>query len=163
MQELSGLLQGINRDDLASALWRSVYSQDGLRYVQELVRIEDRDAAGLVVPFELWPAQAEALQAFINNRFIVVLKARQLGLTWLALAYASWLLVFRPGASVVALSKREQDAKELARRMAFIKRYLPAWLVRHQEATGWGGPTWSATALTVTVRHQGEKIVPFKA
>lgn len=39
----------------------------------------------------LWPAQIRILDILLTTLFVVVLKARQLGLTWLALAYLLWL------------------------------------------------------------------------
>ncbi len=55
---------------------------DAAFFVETFCRIEDRDAPGVIVPFALWPAQKDALSAFSENRLSVVLKARQLGLTW---------------------------------------------------------------------------------
>ena len=85
-------------------------------FVETYVHIEDKDAAELIVPFKLWDGQKKALQAFANDRLIVVLKARQLGFTWLALAEASRLLALNTGRTVVGLSRTEDEAKELVRR-----------------------------------------------
>ena len=76
-------------------------------FVETYVHIEDKDAAELIVPFKLWDGQKKALQAFANDRLIVVLKARQLGFTWLALAEASRLLALNTGRRVVGLSRTE--------------------------------------------------------
>src|SRR5262245_7971353 len=42
------------------------------------------------VPFHLWPSQREVAGTFQNSRLVVILKARQLGMTWLTVAYALW-------------------------------------------------------------------------
>jgi hypothetical protein len=47
-------------------------------------------------PFSLWPVQGSVLARMKAERKLVVLKARQLGISWLSLAYALWLLVCRP-------------------------------------------------------------------
>ena len=96
------------------------------------------------IPFELWPmveaaaercigarSQREVLEAFVRDNVVVVLKARQLGLTWLALHFGFWLMGFDAdlvAAKVLALSKREEDAKKLLRRMRRINRLLPPFL-----------------------------------
>ena len=80
-------------------------------FIENYVYIEDRDSPELAVLFHLWEGQKKALNSFLTERLNIVLKARQLGLTWLALAYAVWCMVFRAGFSVVALSKKEDDAK----------------------------------------------------
>ena len=55
-----------------------------LQFVESL-SIEDKDS-GRLVPFILWPAQRKALAAMVKEPRLFVLKARQLGLTWLVLA-----------------------------------------------------------------------------
>jgi hypothetical protein len=124
---------------------RRLSSKDCQHFIENYVQIEDRDVPGLAISFSLWPKQIETLLTFLAARLAIALKARQLGLTWLALAYAVWQMIFSPGYSVVALSKTEDDAKELARRVAFILRHLPGWI-----------PKWDATTMTVTVYHVGE-------
>ena len=116
-------------------------------FVETYVHIEDKDAAELIVPFKLWDGQKKALQAFANDRLIVVLKARQLGFTWLALAEASRLLALNTGRTVVGLSRTEDEAKELVRRMGVILRYMPEFIA--EEGTvpaGWSGPVFKASA-----------------
>jgi len=139
-------------------------------YIQNFVKIEDRDAVDsdggdIAVPFILWPGQIKALMLFLVTRLSIVLKARQLGLTWLALAYASWKMVFNAGYAVVALSKREKDAKELTRRLAFILRHLPDWMIQEKKTAkpDWNGPVWEDTTLTITIYHPGKEPSTFRA
>lgn len=133
-------------------------------FVQQYVHIEDKDAPGLIVPFKLWPGQRAALEAFAAHRLNVVLKARQLGLTWLALAEAARLLALAPGRTVVGLSRSEEEAKELARRLAVIFRHLPEFLAPEGAAPpGWDGPVFRASALAVTVRWPGGPEGVFRA
>lgn len=82
------------------------------------------------VPFELWPAQLAALEVIHNNQLSVVLKARQIGLTWLVLAYALWSMIFRPIASILIFSKRDIDAIYLLSedRMRGMYDRLPEWM-----------------------------------
>lgn len=134
--------------------WRQART-DCVNFITNYIYIEDRDAPELAVPFALWPGQVDTINAFLTNRLIILLKARQLGCSWASLAYATWRLVFTPGYSVVALSKREDDAKELNRRVVFMLRYLPRWMIRERKTAGaaFSGPTWEATTLTVTIYH----------
>lgn len=133
-------------------------------YVREYVHIEDKDATEVVVPFELWPAQREALEEIHRERLNIILKARQLGVTWLALAYASWCLLCNPGWLVIALSRTEDEAKELVRRLALIFRYMPE-LMREdtKESEAFTGIKFKATALTVELIHPDGKTSTFKA
>jgi len=119
-------------------------------FIENFVYIEDRDSQELAIPFSLWQGQKQALGSIIKNRLNIILKARQLGITWLVLAYAVWQLVFKDGYMVVALSRGEEEAKELVRRVGFILKHLPLhW-----------GIDYTPTASQVTInRPNGEPSV----
>ena len=130
-------------------------------FIEKFVKIEDMDAVEMggekATAFKLWDGQVGALESFMNNRLNIVLKARQLGLTWLALALIVWYMVYFPGYSVVALSKTETpDAKELVRRVEFILSNLPKWMITQnvKENAGYKGLKWESTVLTVTILHK---------
>lgn len=59
---------------------------------------------------------------------LVILKARQLGLSWLLSAYALWRAMFSPGARVLLLSQGENEATELLDKVKFVYDNLPDWL-----------------------------------
>ena len=80
------------------------------------------------VPFTLWPAQQDVAQRFQDNRLIVCLKARQLGLTWLALAFGLWHLILHPTATVLLFSRRDDESTDLLQRMKWMYDRLPPWL-----------------------------------
>ena len=97
-------------------------------FVEKYVHIEDA-TLGDWIPFGLWPAQASVLAAFAEHRLTAVLKARQLGLTWLVLAWALWLMLFRPSATVLLFSRRDDEAVHmLDRRLKGMAKRLPAWM-----------------------------------
>lgn len=127
-------------------------------FIEKFVKIEDMDnPTDKAAPFLLWPKQVTALESLINNRLNIVLKSRQLGLTWLALAIAIWYMIYKPGYTVVALSKTETpDAKELIRRMQFILSNLPKWMITEnvKENSAYKGLKWESTVLTITILHK---------
>jgi hypothetical protein len=69
--------------------------------------------AGEWIKFALWPAQVQTLGLIHDNQLTVILKARQLGLSWLVLGYALWLMLFRPAATVLVFSKRQEESAYL--------------------------------------------------
>lgn len=73
-----------------------------------------------VVPFHLWPAQRDALQIIKNQIQIIILKARQLGVSWLVLAYALWLCLFHANKLVMVFSKDQDSANEMIKRVKGI-------------------------------------------
>ena len=87
-------------------------------------------AAGDWIPFGLWPAQARTLKTIQQNPLTIILKARQLGLTWLCLSYALWQMVFHPIAEVLLFSRRDDEAKYLIsdERLQGMYKRLPVWM-----------------------------------
>ena len=69
------------------------------------------------LPFHLWPGQRQAYNSMIENDQVIILKARQLGLTWLVVAYALWKMLFEPGSIILLFSMRENEAADLLARI----------------------------------------------
>lgn len=80
------------------------------------------------VHFDLWPAQQTVLTQMACERLLVILKARQLGLSWLCLSYALWMVLFDAPATILLFSLREIEAVELLSRMKGMYDRLPGWM-----------------------------------
>jgi hypothetical protein len=77
-----------------------------------------------------WPWQFQLLGIWSANKLCVVLKARQLGVSWLAAIFALWTALRRPGQLVLLISKGQDDAEKLLDKVAFVYSHLPAWKPR---------------------------------
>lgn len=87
------------------------------------------DRAGSWMPFHLWPAQEQTAVELQMFREIIILKARQLGFTWLVVAFALQQLLFFPISTVLLFSKRDDEAEELVGfRLREMYERLPAWM-----------------------------------
>lgn len=117
--------------------------------------IEDKDSPEIIIPFRGWEAQNQALRDFATFRLNLILKARQMGITWIALYFCTHDLIFNIGHTVVALSKTEDDAKELVRRMGVVLDNMP-------EILKGGGLTWKQTATSIFITD-GKLTSTFKA
>ena len=53
------------------------------------------------IKFEMREAQRETVRAWLENRYSVVLKARQIGFSTLAAAFCFWLIYFEPDRFVI--------------------------------------------------------------
>ncbi len=82
------------------------------------------------IPFHLWPEQREVVEAIHHHQFTAWLKARQLGLSWIGLGYGLWRMLFRPIATCLFLSKRDDEAVYLLsdERLRGMYRRLPIWM-----------------------------------
>lgn len=88
------------------------------------VEIEDPD--GTVIPLNLWEFQRQAVTALHEDRAVIVLKARRLGLSWIFLAYALWLAITQQGIRILILCKTEGDASELLDRIRRMRDRIAA-------------------------------------
>ena len=82
------------------------------------------------MPFRLWPAQVRVVWMLMLERLVIILKARQLGISWLCCAYVLWRCLFQPGQVILLFSKGQDEADELLRRVKVLYERLPEWLLR---------------------------------
>jgi hypothetical protein len=85
-------------------------------WIASCVTIEDPQREPSIIPFDVWPAQAQLLGDLQTTRQLIILKARQLGITWLVLAYALWLCLFHASKTVIIISKDQESANETIKR-----------------------------------------------
>lgn len=140
------------------------YCRSNIEYfIDTYGHIEDKDAEDLIQPFSMWQEQREALRSIMSHRWNVVLKARQLGLSWLVLHIAAHTLL-SSGKTVIGMSRTEEEAKELVRRLKVILTYMPE-LIGDKDylPVNWKGAVFSGTALTVTIDFPDGKQSVFKA
>lgn len=100
-------------------------------------------------PFRLWDApsgalsQRDVLSLMEQERLLVFLKARQLGLSWLACGFSAYQCATIPGYPVLALSRGQLEANELIRRMSLLyhqhgdQKNLPALLTDNTGELVW--------------------------
>lgn len=84
--------------------------------------------AAVWVPFALWPGQVSVLKDLDENRLLIILKARQLGQTWLVLCYILWLMIFQPARTMLLFSRRDDEAQYLLERLRGIYSRLPVYM-----------------------------------
>ena len=139
------------------------YCRENLEYfVETYGHIEDKDADVLIQPFNLWEEQRSALRQFRDNKLNVILKARQLGITWLVLHYALWKLI-NPGRTVIGLSRTEDEAQELVRRMSVILDNMrELFAPKNDQPVNWTNATWENTSLILTIHFPSQPDSVFK-
>jgi len=82
------------------------------------------------IKFELWPVHQQLIDLILDNQRLVILKARQVGVSWLLASYALWRATFSDGANILMLSKREDEAKALLGKSYYVYQHLPLFLRR---------------------------------
>jgi hypothetical protein len=113
--------------------WRD-YSNSPEKFFRECVWVPAGEKFGKGrgrVQLELFDYQQETLDVFRGNRYVIVLKARQLGLTTVAMAYALWMLMFRPGSNIVMVSRSQTAADKALELLDFMYQFLPESIKAH--------------------------------
>lgn len=77
------------------------------------------------VNFKLYPYQKKVLWYFLTQRFNIVLKFRQAGLTELIALYVLWFAMFHPNKNIQIISIKDRVAKRVLGRIKYIYRNLP--------------------------------------
>ena len=80
------------------------------------------------IPFHLFPFQESTLTQFANNRFNVVLKSRQTGISTLSAGYALWKMIFNSDFNVLVIATKQDVAKNLVTKVRVMHELLPTWL-----------------------------------
>lgn len=75
-----------------------------------------------------WYWQRKVLDEWLTSPKSIALKARQIGITWLASGYGLWLLLYRPGTKVLAVSINEGEAIKVVNRVWDMYLSLPEHL-----------------------------------
>jgi hypothetical protein len=86
--------------------------------------IQDGDG-GPAIPFRLWGFQADVIRDIETHARLIFLKARQLGLSWLTLAYILWLCSCNEGQTALILNRGLRESEELLERIKFMIKRLP--------------------------------------
>lgn len=141
------------------------YCKDHIEwFIEKYGHIEDKSADELIQPFNLWDAQKEALRSIMAHKWNIILKARQLGFSWLVLHIAAHLMITGYGKLVIGLSKTEEEAKELVRRLTVIFRYMPELIAEKDNVPDdWDGAIFNSTALTLNIVFPNGMESNFKA
>lgn len=79
-------------------------------------------------PWSLWPLQRDVLAALGGSSRVIILKARQLGVTWVLALWSLWWALVHPGQTVLVLSIGEREAKVVTRRVRRLYESLPEWV-----------------------------------
>ena len=82
-----------------------------------------------LIKFDTYPFQDDCVQTFIDERFSIILKSRQLGMSTLSAAYAVWMTLFQRDKNVLIIATKLSVAQNFITKVKTMIRGLPKWLV----------------------------------
>ena len=80
------------------------------------------------INFDLFEAQVETVKSWLNTRYSLILKARQIGFSTLVASYAYWNAQFYPDRPILMLSRTEREAIKLLQKSKYGYQFLPEWM-----------------------------------
>lgn len=98
------------------------------------------------VNFNLYPYQKSVLYNFIRERFNIILKFRQAGITELISMYCLWLTMYHPNKKVNIISINDRTSKKVLRKIKFMYKNLP-WYMQTPIINGRAGEYGSASVI----------------
>jgi hypothetical protein len=101
-------------------------SQDPVHFMRKYCIIQHPTKGKMY--FNLYPFQEDSLKRISQNRYTVILKSRQLGISTLTAGYALWRMIFKEDFNVLVIATKQDVAKNLVTKVRVMHDNLPAWL-----------------------------------
>jgi hypothetical protein len=85
-----------------------------------------------LLPFKTYAFQDDCVDQFRKNRFNIVVKSRQLGLSTITAAYAVWMALYQKEKNILVIATKLQVAQGFIRKVKTILNNMPPWLILPQ-------------------------------
>ena len=95
-------------------------------FINTYVRIQ-HPVRGLI-PFKMFDYQESMVSDYMENRFNVILKARQLGISEVTASYAAWLMLFHRNKNILVMATKAETAKNIIKKVKMALKKLPPFL-----------------------------------
>lgn len=89
------------------------------------------------IPFNLYPYQEEMLKMYQENRYNIILSARQTGKTETTCAFLLWFAIFHSDKTILVVSNKASNAKEMIGKIQYAYEELPDWLKPGIDDASW--------------------------
>lgn len=101
--------------------------KEPLHFINRYVKIQHPERG--TIRFDTFPFQDDCVESFIEHRFNVMVKSRQLGLSTLVAAYAVWLAIFYKDKNILVIATKLAVAQNFIKKVKTAIRSLPDWLM----------------------------------
>jgi len=101
-------------------------ARDPIYFIRNYVKIKHPKRGK--IPFALYDYQEELIRMYMDNRFNIILSARQTGKTETSCAFLLWYAIFKPDMTILIASNKSSNAMELIGKIKFAYEELPHWL-----------------------------------
>ena len=101
--------------------------QDPVHFINKYAMIQTPMKG--TIKFDTYAFQDDCVQSFIDHRFNIIVKARQLGLSTVTAIYAVWLAIFYRDKNILVIATKLATAQNFIKKVKVALAALPPWLV----------------------------------
>lgn len=80
------------------------------------------------IPLKLYPFQEDCINDFLEFKYNIVVKSRQLGLSTITSAYCLWYAMFNTDKDIRLMATRLETAKNMIQKIRIAFKDVPAWI-----------------------------------
>lgn len=101
-------------------------AKDPIYFMKKYVKIQ-HPLRG-TIPFDTYAFQDKTLHQLVMERYNIILKSRQMGITTLVAAYALHMMIFNSDKNIMCISITQELSKDIVTKVRFGNENLPSWL-----------------------------------
>jgi len=101
--------------------------KDPVHFTNKYLKITHAERG--LIGFDTFPFQDDCLNAFVEHRFNIVLKSRQLGLSTITAAFAIWRAIFYKEKNILVIATKLAVAQNFVKKVKVMLANLPSWLL----------------------------------
>jgi len=121
------------------------------RFCETYVTIYDRETKK-DIKLDLFESQSMISGRLVAGIWLVLLKGRQLGLTWFIAAYVVWRITYAKQLTVVVVNQQKDYAKDFIKRVKYIYDRLPVWMRKEITTDNKQELNWGALGNNIVLR-----------
>ena len=110
-------------------------AEDPIYFCEKFVKIQHPTRGA--IPFAMYDYQKDMMRMYMDNRFSIVLSARQTGKSITSAAYLLWFACFHFDKTILIASNKNSNAMEMIYRIRYAYENLPFWLKPGVLDDGW--------------------------
>lgn len=110
-------------------------ADDPIYFIENYVQIQHPVKGS--IPFKLYDYQKNMITTYRDNRYTVVLSARQTGKSTTSAVYLLWYAIFHFDKTILIASNKNSNAMEMIARIRFAYENLPHWLKPGIQEDAW--------------------------
>ena len=110
-------------------------AEDPVYFARTYVKIQHPTRGA--IKFDLYDYQVEMMRAFQNNRYNIIMSARQTGKSITSAIFLLWFAIFHFDKKILIASNKNKGAMEMIHRIRYAYENLPLWLKPGVTDDGW--------------------------